>query len=458
MKHGIYWIFYFATGLSLPAQEAHWRLSGTVLDGNGEALPGVSLSVDDSAHTVSDAAGIFQLRPAYRPRILTARCIGYFPQRIPLDTVPFEGRAGRLRVVLQSNAVNLPEVGITARALEPIFQEDFQTDLLDYEFAGKYLALLLRERNRYFLRLADDDGRKLSELRLPEPAQYLHQSCTGDFHAVGTDWTWEFTLRDTRMDTFPRYASAKFHQLVEPCVLEQQAYYFFRETGPFRQSVRYTYYDPAHQPHLLAVVRNELAEAQLVRRYRAILREYMKTLPDVDQDDILSGLTPFTDMKEVLKPENLIKMAESNELVSAIGFFNLLAEDSVYAPLVRIGAKLYLFDHVNDKLIRIDAVQPWQDEPGNLHYHRQPGWNKQVLVDAALERAYGRFSGKDGTLILKEIDLKTGSANKTYRLTIAPYLSSAFRIRNGILYFIGQPDVNVPNRQLYKMNIFKFAE
>ena len=449
-------IFALLTCLPGSAQPDSWRLSGTVRDANGESLPGATLMLDDTAQAASNAAGQFDFRTPARPRWLKVHCIGYFPQRIALDTLHFVGQSGRIAVILQSNAVDLPEVGITAKPLEQIFEEDFSTDLIDYAFAGKDLVLLLRQGKKYFLRCTDDDGRLRSSLQLPEPVEYLHQSCTGDYHAVAGQWTWEFTLRDARIDTFPRYPSGQFHRLIEPCVLEQGGYYVFQKIGPFRQSVRYTYFDPEHQPHPLALIRDAVAEAQLLRRYRQILAAYMKTIPDIDRDDILDGNSPLADPMQALNPENLLKMAESNELIAEIGFFSQLAEDSVYAPLFKWGRQLVLLDHVNDRLIRF-AFDPWTDQAGPLTYHHQPGWRKMVLVDAALQRVYGLFSGNGGVLMLREIDPETGGVRKTYSLTLAPYLSRAFRIRNGILYFIGQPDVNVPNRRLYKMNIFKFA-
>lgn len=450
-------LFWPAGGFLLLAQSPGWRVSGIVQDEQGELLPGATVQLNDSVQGITDAAGLFDLRITDKPRQITVRCIGYFPQRILLDTLPFAGQKTGLTIVLHSNAVALPEIAITEKPVEQIFEEDFQTDLLDFVFAGKDLMLLVREGKKYFLRLTDDNGRSIAALRLPEPIEQLHQSCTGDFHAVGERWSWEFTLDGRQIDTFPRYPSETFHRLVEPCVLEQNGYYFFRKTGPFRQSVRYIYYDPAHQQHLLAVIRDQVAEDQLLRRYREILYAYMLTIPDVDRDDILSGQSPLADPMQALKPENLTKMAETNALLTAIGFFNQLALDSVYAPLIKLGPDLFLLDHVNDQILQFNT-DTWRDRTIPLNYHRTPGWGKEVLVDAALQRVYGCFTTKAGYRILKEIDLQTGTSRKSYRLTVIPYLADHFKLRNGILYCIGQPDMNVPNRKLYKVNLFKFAE
>lgn len=438
------------------AQGTSFQIRGRVLDENGEALPGTTLQTDNR-QAVTDAAGRFNLEITSKTGWLTVRCIGYFPQRIALDTVRFSGQTARLDIRLKSNAVDLPEIAITSKPMVSVFQEDFRSNLLDYAFAGEDLLLLVQLGKKHLLQLTDDNGRRLTELQLPEPATLLHRSCTGDLHVVSEHHAWEITLAGNRIDTFPRYTAELFYNLVKPCVLEQNGYYFYQKTGAYRQSVQYVYYDPDRQQHLLAIVRDEVAEAELLRRHREILAAYMRTIPDLDRDDILDGYSSLSDPVQVLRPENLTKMAETNGLISAIGFFSTLAQDSVYAPLIKVGPWIYLFDHVNDKLLRI-AMEPRQDKTTALAYHHSAGWRKEVLVDAALERVYGRFSAGGGALVLKELNLDTGGIRKTYTPSIAPYLSNNFKMRNGMLYFIGQPNVNIPNRRLYKLNLFTFAE
>lgn len=440
------------------AQPGEWRITGSVSGESGEPLAGATVAADETAQAVTDSAGTFDLRLLVRPKTLTVRLVGYFPQRIRLDTVTFSGKTARVRFSLVSNAVSLPEVAISGKPVETLYQENFQSNLIDYVFAGKDLLLLVREGKKYFLRLTNDAGRTLAEMRLPAGHFIqLHQSCTGDFHVVGENLAWEVALSGQKIDTLPRYPAARFHELVEPCVLIHNDFYFFRESGPFRQSVRYFYFDLNQQRHLLTYIRDRGAEEQLTRRYGEILYAYMLTIPDVDRDDILTGKNPLGDPAQALKSENLSKMAETNALVSAIGFFNVLVADSVYAPLFKIGDLICIFDHVNGFLLRFDLALGG-DSSVPIGYHRAPGWRKEMIPDVALDRVYGRFTGQNGGLVLKEIEVATGVVRKEYAPEIAPYLAENFQMRNGYLYFIGQPEVNVPNRKLYKVNLFKFEK
>lgn len=458
MKRSSIWILCCLLATSVHAQPGEWRVTGRVYGEAGELLPGATVIADETAQAVTDTSGAFDLRLRERPKALTVRHVGYFPQRMRLDTVTFSGKTARVQFFLVSNTVSLPEVAISEKPVETLFQENYQTNLMDYVFAGKDLLLLVREGKKYYLRLANDAGRTLAEMRLPaEHFIQLHQSCTGDFHVVGDAWAWEVALSGQKIDTLPRYPAIHFHELIEPCVLIHNDFYFFRETGPFRQSVRYVYFDLNKQRHLLAYIRDEAAEEQLSRRYREILHAYMQTIPDVDRDDILTGKSPLADPAQALKPENLGKMAETNALVGAIGFFNVLIADSVYAPLFKIGGLICVFDHVNGFLLRFDMALGG-DSSIPIGYHHAPGWRKETILDVALDRVYGRFTGKNGGLVLKEIDVGDGGIRKEYAPEIAPYLADNFQMRNGYLYFIGQPEVNVPNRRLYKVNLFKFGK
>lgn len=455
MKPGLTCIFLLLSCLELRAQ---WLVAGQVVGEDSEPIAGATLSAGENRQVSTDEQGYFSLQLGEQSAAIVVRHLGFFPLRILTDTVPFrEGRA-QLRIQMAPVTTMLPEIAISGRPIETVFREHYNTFLIDYGFAGKDLLLLVREKKKYYLRLVSDSGAELSGLQLPDdrPA-LLHLSCLGNFHVAGDRWAWEIACNGKQLDTLPRYPVGAFHELIEPCVLREGDNYFFRKAGALRQAVQYWCIDAEQNRRLLVSIRDQVAEQLLMRQYRSILAAYMRTLNTIDQGEILAGNTLLTDPDQLLKPENLLKMAESNELVAAIGYFDLLATDSVYAPLLKIGNKIGVFDHVNDVLLLYDTALRG-DTAVAIEYHRRPGWRKQLIVDAVLDRVYGRFSGRNGALLLKEIDPATGRVCREYAPEVAPYLSERFKMRNGYLYFIGQPQVNVPDRQLYRINLFAFGK
>ncbi|MBP6828292.1 MAG: carboxypeptidase regulatory-like domain-containing protein [Saprospiraceae bacterium] len=471
MKRALLFFTFLAIAGASAAQQTGWHIIGRVMNEAGEALPGATVLAGESAQSVSDSAGRFGLFLKTLPQEIQVRRLGYFPQRIRPDTLRWEDRRGSVRIVLTPHSTSLSEVTISTKPIESIFKETYSSSLLDYVFAGQQLLLLVREKKKHYLRLTTDDGRVISELLLPDnTAAKLHRSCTGAFHVCGSQWAWEVTLAGGRVDTFSRYPAAGFYGLVLPCAAQKDGYYFFRKMGPFNQSVRYFYFDPAGNGRQLIEIVDSLANlaawdmySDLVTRKLFMLPRTYETSPGnpfgAKHPDFVIEDLPFARFggEKALGPEGLMQRLTvfNDDQPAYLSALEALRGDSVYAPMYAIGDTVFLFNHVDNTLLRINT-NPWQLGFCPLTFHRSDGWRKEVIVDEALQRVYGRFFTSDTGLVLKEIDLQTGRSAKTYRVPLAPYLATNYRIRNGLLYFIGQPDANMPNRQLYKVHIYKF--
>lgn len=474
MKYTFLFTGFLLCAMVAQAQDKPWYIRGLVLDERGEPLSGATVLADEAAGGISDSAGYFLIGTPARPKMLTVRRMGYFARRIPLDSLRWKAQNAVLQIGMNSDALKLEEVTISSRPVEKVFEENYSTYLIDYQFAGPYLLLLLREKNKYLLRLCTDEGRVLSVLYLPDDRPgILHRSCTGAFHVAGERWAWEITVKGAEPDTFPRYPVSDFYRFVEPCAAFSNGYYFYRKMGPFNQSIRYVYFDPAGQGHFLLAVTDSLANQNAWEVYSDFLTKGLFMLPNTCEQNpdcpfnvkhpaYLNQLQPegiITTPGEAKRGlNNLMRMLDvyNNEQLAYLSTLEMIRSDSVYVPLFAIGDTLYLFNHPGRVLIRVQTV-PWQTGNGPMDYHSGKGWQKEVWVDEALGRAYGRFFNKGRGLILKEINLKTGQAGNVYEVPVAPYLAARYRMRNGMLYFIGQPDANIPNRQLYKVNVFSYA-
>ena len=443
--------------LSAPlAAQQNWQISGYIRSETGEALPGSLVQINDSTGMVADADGFFRIQSDARPAVLIARCLGYFPRRIALRNDDFQGQKVRVDVVLTAQETAIQEVSITAKKVEVLAEENFSTDIYDYAFAGEHLLLLLRERKRYYIRLVSESGEKLDELQLDGQPTLLHRSCTGNLHLAGGLFAQELTVNGLHLDTFPRYSLRKFRQFVLPCVQQSRGYYFFRVTGLFNQSVTYVYFDPEQKRHLLAIVRDEAGEAEAMQAYDAfrsgapVFIHQLESLPGIDAG-FPSGGAP--EPADIFSEAALQQYASSHAQLAHWSWLQSIKMDSVYAPLLKIGDTLLLFDHVKGALRRFDATFS-DDRTVPLAYQQDDGWQKDLVLDETSRKVYGRFA-PGGRQSLRRIDLATGRVNAEYPLPEVTYISRNFRMRNGFLYFLGRADANVPNASLYKVSIFQ---
>lgn len=440
-----------------PLAAQSWQVFGIVQNTEGEALPGASVYLNDSTGVVSDDNGYYKLTAPQRPTQLIVQHLGHFSRRIPLGPELFEANSARLDLALTPQATALPTLDIVAAKVQELVQEDWASSIYDYEFAGKNLLLLLREQKRYYLRLMDERGGLLAQVELPEQPIRLHQSCTGGIHVVAGTFAQEISLDGSALDTFPRYGVRHFLKTVEPCVLKNDRYYVYRASGSMNQVLHYWYYDAYGGRHKWLDVVDSAGVQEAKHAYGAFRRNEPFTqrgapapTPAPTLADELEA-SVADDFGIPLDIRHLLHFAETGAQMAWLGSLEALRNDSAYAPLFRMGRELLIFDHVNGTLRRFDDLfRLMQELP--IRYHTERGWRKELLRDAANSALYAHFD-PDGAHALQKIDPATGLATQTYPLPEVLYISRKFKVRDGYLYYLGQPNPNVPNSKLYKVNI-----
>lgn len=450
-------VLIFTVFQTIPVNCQTWKVSGLIQDEQGSTLAGVSMYIDGAFEMASDGEGRFSVELPAMPRDITLRYLGYFTQRKVLSGADFQQNEARLEFSLLSQSPLLQEVVISAKPLETIIQEDFNTDFYDFGFAGNHLLLLLREKKRYLLRLMDDDGDALSEIQLPAPCRILHKSCVGNFHVVGDQWAWEVAFRGNNIDTLPRYPQRNFLRFVAPCAQESAGRYYFAQHGLLNQSVRYVVFENGMEPRIAFDIHNDKGE----RAAELALDDFFNGKPFIARTAIRAD-GPESEFESLLMTEKSGQLSNVEGLLALSGYgcdqiyriseLENIRRDSVYAPMFRVNDTLILFDHPHDRMIRFGPKLDRTDIRFTS-YHHQKGWGKLILQDEANNRFFACFFENKG-LKLEELDAWTGTVSKTWGMELAPYIAEKFKIRNGLLYFLGQPDMNTPNKMLYKMNIF----
>jgi hypothetical protein len=450
--------------LPIQAFAQSWEIFGYVHNENSEPLPGARITVDDSVQVNTKEGGFFQIKTLQRPKVLTVRCLGYFSQRIELREQDFKKRKTSLDLSLFSQSFELKAVDIAAKKVETLVEETFQTNILDFDFLGANLALLVKEKKRFFLQLMSDRGTVIQHIELDNSAEnaprFLHRSCFGDLLLVSWAHVNEITLSaGGRMDTFPRFDIARFNQFVATCAQENQGFLYYVHSGSVNQALTYWYITPTGDRQVLAKIVDEKQLEDALEAYFALLQgipfssrgpsrdapavnatTYGFDLPDADQ------YASFN-----IDMDQLFRMMGSGT-GPWISVLQRIYQDSAYAPLFKVGQNLILFDHVNGKLWQFDPTFQMNQER-QIAYHKEKGWLKELLQDHdSNQNIYAHFAAK-GSHDLRKINLENGSIDKQYPVPEVDLLSQNFKVRSGQLYYLGQPDVNTPNHKLYKVNI-----
>ncbi len=440
-----------------PLTAQRWEIYGVIRSNTGEAVQGASVYINDTSGVVSNENGQYKIVSGAVPTELIVQHLSHFSRRVVLQAETFENQRLQMDVVLTTQFVALPPVDIVSPKVQVLLEEDFSSDIFDFEFAGENLLLLLRQNRQHMLRLVGESGEVLNELPLAGDPHRLHRSCTGGLHAVGSYFAQELIVNILELDTFPRYSAQKFLDIIEPCVLKNDRYYIYRKTTMLQQAVRFWYFDAYGGQHYLTDIWNKAAVAEIYHAYESFTskKPFVKR-PDqtpypqpINQDFASDELPAAYDVP--LDVAQLIPYAESSDQLAWLGALKTIENDAAYAPLFKMGEKIYVFDHVNgeirqfDDLFRIEAAIP-------IRYQLEKGWRKELLKDDVTDVVYAHFA-PNGRHEMQKLDINSGTIVKSYPLEEVLYLSHHFKIRDGYLYYLGQEDVNIPNYKLFKVNI-----
>lgn len=474
MKKVVLFLFYTCWAIFVTAQSDRWRIIGQVVDSAGTPLSGATILLNDKFKAIAQENGAFELSVQSRPSSLGVRLLGFMPYQLPLDTLPWTEKRLTLVIVLSPATTTLTEAIVSSSPIQVVFEEHYSKDLLDFKLVDPDLVLLLlKSKRKTILQLITETGVVRAELKLPIGAMphSLHHCCTGTYHVVGERWAWELILKGENVDTLGRYPVEDFYKYVEPCQAVVDGIYFFRKMGPFGKSIRYTWVDAAGTPRpLVYLIDHEGMEKALrivsgfkSREGFAPPRAY-ESAPDCPfcTDPVEHYLELELEALNLQDTAGIQGMAYySDDQMGFLSNLESVCADSLYAPMFVIGDMVYLFNHPDKTLMRLklkgDPSKPdLSIKEVGIQYQLDKDWKKQILVDAQLRRAYGRFLSAAKGLTIKEIDIETGSVNRRYAVSDAPYLAEKYQIREGNLYFIGQPDVTIPNQRLYKVDLFQY--
>lgn len=458
----------------LNAQERRWQVLGQVVDSAGAALSGATIILDGSVKAVTHKDGLFAVSGRSRPQMLDIRMVGYQSHRISLDTAEWKDQKLSLTIIMRQAITLLGEALVSASPIQVVFEEDYSMDLLDFRLVDPdFLLLLLKSKRKTLLRLTNEKGAVQAELRLPDGAlpHALHRCCTGTYHVVGDQWSWELILKGDKMDTLGRYPSTDFYKYVEPCQALVDGIYFFRKMGPFGQSVRYTWVDQSGQAHSLVHIIDRSGEDEALRLISGFKNREGYSAPrayELDPSGAFNTAPVEHDLELQLESIDLKDtvgvqgMAYYNDdQMAFLSNLDGLRSDSMYVPMFVWRDTVLLFNHPEGHLMRIKPISTQTEttlaiKKIDIHYQEDKGWKKQIIMDARLLRAYARFLSASKGLVIKEIDVGTGSVNRKYAIPNTPYLAGKHQIRDGNLFFIGQPDVTIPNQRLYKVDLFQY--
>ena len=420
MKKSLFLLMIFMQTLCLYSQEI--TVTGFVMDEVGVPISSVHIFCEISGQgTISDESGWFSLNLPEQPTILSCSHVAFFPKRIDItkEIITQEKKTGEidLGIVLNKKTQTLSAVEITDGKVI-IAYNNAKKWILDYAFIGRdEILLLLIEKNKKYIQLIDANNKTVSQKQVAHKYSSFYKDCFENIFLKSDDEVCQVFLQDDKFLLEYQIQIALFINTIEKIVTTTPDYLYIKDIFIRDQGIIYYKIDTlSKQSAILYSVHDEtgkklqmhqqdLAKAQIADNevMMAEISNMVKKLESPPQG--MSG--PQSSLwVQIAMLEAKYEHANLNT-ENYIAFYDYLLSQTPYSPLLKINEMLYIFDHINGKIVMYDLNGNLVKET-EISYHRTQNYGKEVIVNEEETMVFVKFIN-NGYVILRQINPDTGN-------------------------------------------------
>ena len=391
---------------------------GTVTDdATRRPVTGANLKVEGSkVGTTTDKKGAFSFFIDSIPATLTISYIGYKTKSVILDETSYS-----LSLYISRTPIELEEVEIAAKAIEPFFQSERFT-VLDYDIDSNQVWLLIyRQRISNAQLICKDIYGDTLATSAPfsfKPTR-LFRDCIGTLHVLGRDSGFQVFMNEGMITFIHPVKMKKFDMVLKNCVAASEEFLFFRRETENGLSVEFFGIDrKTLNRQNLSVVGDE-EKLKMKRRNR--------------DDALLLGRDKPPDSREDFVTWNYV---------------HKILYRPVSASLFILGGFTWIF---NTPEMQAECYDAGGNFSGKIKLKTdQPGlgrWTKDVLTDLTDGKVFTTYI-RNGRYSLYEIDLNTGALK--HRVDLEHLFPEKIKVYNGWVYYLYDVDSSADNKVLYR--------
>lgn len=406
-------------------------IRGRVTDADNLAVSEATVIIGE-LQTQTAQNGTFEIQNPKLPLLLRVTHSSYEPYQKLITLQSFRTDILYLDIQLENKVTDLEEVEVVATQLSRAYPKNY-THIIDYDFVENRMRMLLKEKNKYFLREVDRDNNTVVEIQVkPHPKNFFHD-CQGNTHIVYKDSVFQVDYTQGQMELNFKIDLPQFQKIMEPCVAESDSVFVFRNYVLFNKAI--IYYTISKENGLVKHLYKVLNTARVVAG-----RDYaVRASASPEADEIMGELDGNADYMKALRD-----IEEDAEFAKKIIAKNL------YAPLVCFRDSFLLFDHDIDSAVVFDRGGKWvRNFP--ITYHHDSDWGEELIVDEECKRIFVKYN-RNGTICLRQLNTNDGTLMKEIRLDEHAYASN-IRVKGNYVYYIYHHFINDSINYLYKRRI-----
>ena len=450
MKKGLLLLMIVIQALCLYSQEI--TVTGFVMDETGIPVGNVHIRCETSNRgTITDEDGWFSLNLSEQPTILSLSHVAFFSKQVDItkETIAQGKRMGEIEfnIVLKQKTQMLSAVEITDGKVT-IAYNDSKKWILDYAFIGRdEILFLMIEKNKKNILLTDANNKTISKKQVDSKYSSFHKDCFGNIFLKSDDEVCQVFLQDNNhflleyqipmelfLNTIDKVAAITPNHLYIRDIFtrNQDIIYYKFDTLSKQMTIFYSIHDETGKK--LQAHQRDLVKAQNVDNM--VMSEQM-------QQRITSALTGLAFGGRINSSIN-VQMATFEAQLrhfdlntkDFVAFYDHLLSQSPYSPLLKINDMLYIFDHINGKIVAYDFNGNFIKEV-EISYYKTQNYGKEVIVDDEETTVFVKFLN-NGYVTLRQINPDTGNFTGNDIVLEKHVYPKHIKIRGGYIYYLAK--------------------
>ncbi len=429
------------------------QLSGTVFDAvTQKPLYGATVLIEGTSQgTSTTTEGTFELNVPDTVFVLNVSYVGYKTRKISIRRLTANEP---LKVFLSPKTTILREFSVTGKKVELAYDKP-EAFILDYELIDGNMLLLLKEKKKTILRLADVFSTTLMEgeihdfqyalestsifeneqqrKHLMKESTALFKDYGGHVHLITLDSITQLFVQDEKVINLETYTPELFERYVLPCILEVGDYLILQQLSHHNQAI--TYY----------AVHTQTKEKKLIYQVfdESVFHhaQYYYNRSFLNRNNGDGGV-----MGEI----NIKQLGSARDMREATFVYKSVLSVPHYSPLMHIRDSLYLFNHLTDSMLVFDQHFVLHRSIPITH-HQQKGWEDRIVVNEEGTRLYGTVI-RGGIVYLQQLNLDNGKIDATYKLEEQTFPEKV-RVSGDYAYYLYKRKENFTKKYLYKQRI-----
>ncbi len=413
------------------AQDTLYKINGTVRDEKTNLpLNNVSVQINGTLRwTATDINGNFNFLIKEKEALLFFSYIGYANKFINADYRSYNN----IDIFLSQKTQTLKEIVINSSPLETVAKSKkehvldysfFQDDILIITYKDKLSEAKLIQLTTFF--------DTLSILNIPDKPTGLYKDCLGNNHIVCEKNIYQIYSDSSGLRLLAPKDIQSFETILYPCIASDSTnLYLMKKYGAEPVDVGYrVFYSHNHSVIYSYINKFDRKRGTLL--------------------NLVDNNTLQKKKKEIQfqKNKKIADHPHGNPAQERL-FFETIIVKEVYAPLYKIDNKIYIFDYINSNILCYSSNQQLLSKVG-IQFHKEKNWKREMCIDEKSGKAFAIFESK-GISELKEINLRTGQINKSYKIPYAFVIN--ILANDNYIYFLYKENDYFDTKYLSRLRI-----